>query len=466
MASSHKSNTSWSSILLSILLIIAIAAIIYVLSDIVKIVPKTEKIPHLTTTSKVINIPLSELATKLTDKFINPLASSQEKNNVRQTINNTLMRLTNTNSNQALESLQSLDFKSAITFLTQSVKQEENPREAAKIWVDIGNLQQLHSSQLALFAYKKASKLDSGNTNAWNRLGHYYRQQKQFSLAENAYTNVLQLSNDNMTTKAVAYANFGLLHQAQSKLKEAEEAYLSALEINKAQSNIASLASNSENLAIIYKNNNVKASEKLFNDALTYYKTLKQNDNIANTHTSLASLYHQNKQLEQSKQHYETALTLYQENNTPLKIASSYSNLGIISQQQNDAEKAKVFFDKALEIYQATNQEKGVADQYGNLGILYRSQKNFLESERSHLKSLSLYEQLSLKEGISQQQTNLGFLYQTWNKTNKACDAWLKAQNALDQHVNASRIARLKTLIEQHCTSLKSEKLAPPQEIH
>ena len=445
MASKYKSNISWSSILLTILLIAAVASVIWVLSDIAKTIPPTKN-----TTTKSIVASIDTLSNTLINKFTAKNIHPKEKQNILQAVKNTLQHLQDTNSYQALENLQKLDLRSTVSTLTETVKLEENPRDAAKTWVDIGNLQQLQSSQLALYAYKKASKLDNSNINAWNRLGHYYRQQQKFSLAENAYAHVLKSSNK--TTKALAHTNFGLLYQAQAKLDDAEISYLKALEINRIQKNTASLASNSENLAIIYKQkNNFDTSEKYYLDALSHYETLQQDSQVANIHISLASLYHQYRKLDDAKQHYQTALDIYLKENNQKKIANIYSNLGIIQQQQNNATEAKILFEKSLRINQTINSQQGIAEQYGNLGILYRSQNNLSESESSHLKSLQIYQKLLHSEGISQQQTNLGFLYQAWNQTSKACELWQKSKETLTQSKNINRIERITALIEQHC---------------
>ena len=451
MASNHKSNISFSSWLLTILLIAAVTAVIFVLSDIADSLPPAQQTDSSTLPEATIDSN-DQLANKLLQQFIRDNIRAEEKNDTLQAINNTLQHLQDNNDMPALHALQKLELTTAIEHLSNAVQNEENLRSAAKTWIDIGNLQQLQSPQLALYAYKKSSKLDDSNINAWNRLGHYYRQHHQYTLAENAYSKVLQLSGEATATQAVAQANFGLLYQAQGKMEEAEASYLKALHINTEQKNTASIASNSENLAIIYKrNNDFVNSEKYYQESLSQYQALNQKDNIATIESALASLYHKNQQLEKAKLHYQQALSLYQEDNNQAKTANLYSNLGIIYQQQNHATEAQDLFNKSLAINESINQQKGIADQYGNLGILLRGQKSFAESEASHLKSLKIYQQLEQVEGISQQQTNLGFLYQAWGKSDKACDYWLQSQATLEQNHNTQRAQRIAALIQQHC---------------
>ena len=451
MSSRKKSNISWLSGQLSILLIMAVIAVVWLLKDSVMRLPEGENDNSSSVQFTKIDF-TNNIANQLVNKFVGTKIALKEKNNLLQAVNNSLQHLQATHHDQVLLLLQKLELKEATSYLIESLEEEEKPREIAKIWVDIGNLQQLQSSQFALYAYKKASQFDDQNSNAWNRLGHFYRQQKQFTLAENAYRKVLASSADTTTTQAVALTNFGLLYQTQGKLELAEVSYLKALVINETTNNIASLASNNENLAIIYKKNkNFALSEKHYLVSLQYYNLLKQDNSIASIHASLASLYHQYHKLEKAKQHYQIALEIYQKTNNQKKIARSYSNLGILHQQQGKTTIAKDFFQKSLNINQKSNQQQGIADQYGYLGVLHRLQKKFTESEALHLQSLALYQQLNHSEGVSQQQTNLGFLYQVWGKKEKACQAWENSKQILIKINNTNRIVRIVSLIEKHC---------------
>lgn len=449
---SKKSNLSWSSFFLSILLIAAVIAVSWAIYDVAQTLPEQNKTTTITTIK-----PLStdNLTLALLDKFYDKNSNNNERLDLLQAIQNTLGHLQNSNNQQTLQTLNKLDLLGATTILNEQVKSEANSREAAKTWVDIGNLQQLQSSQLALYAYRQASKLDDGNINAWNRLGNYYRHQQQYALAEKAYQKVLDMADDSSSTLAVAYANFGLLNQAQAKHEEAEKAYLKALEINTQLKNKQSMASNNENLAISYKNEGkAEEAKQHYLDALSLYQQLGQTDNEASLLTALGSLYHQQRDFEQAKSAYQKALDIQLKSDNHNKVAALYSNLGIITQQQNQPEEAKGLFDKALQLFTQTNNKSGIAEQKGNLGILLRSQKQFVDAESAHKDSLQIYQDIHHISGISQQQLNLGFLYNAWDKPEKACDFWKQSQTTLNKHNDAisARSQRIVDLIDGHCS--------------
>ena len=451
MSLTRKFNTAWLvlvTVFMTLLLVVA-SVIFWKLMDEVPIDTSRDKSTIL---AKDIIKLSDKLANQLIANFLPENLPEKQKHNVLQTINNTLQHLQNRKSNQVLSLLQGLDLSGAIRHLRILVRKEKQSREAAKTWVDIGNLQQLLSTEQALLSYQKASKLDRYNSDVWNRLGHYYRTQKQFTLAENAYKVVLALPIN--SNKAVAFANLGLLSQIQGKFTEAEAFYIKALNINILLKDLARIATNNENLAILSrKNNNFKSAETYYLAAVGYYEKLDNNSSVANVQLALAGLYSQYKYLGKAKLHYQLALGIYEKKHNQGKIASIYSALGVLHQQQKRLKEAQVFFEKSLVLHQKIKRKKGIAAQYGNLGVVYRLQKKFIKSESSHLKSLHLYQQLQYADGLFQQQINLGFLYKSISKLGKACEHWLKGKRILVDTKRSTRILRIEHIIEQYCVA-------------
>jgi tetratricopeptide (TPR) repeat protein len=449
MSLTRKFNTGWLVLVtVFVILLLVVASVIFLkLLDEVSIDTSRDK----STIIAKDTIKLSDkLANHLVTKFLVTNLPENQKRNVLQTINNTLQHLQARKSNQILSLLQGLDLNGAIRHLRILVRKEKQSREVAKTWVDIGNLQQLLSAEQALFSYQKASKLDRYNSDVWNRLGHYYRTQKKFTLAENAYKRVLALPIN--SNKAVAFAHLGLLSQIQGKSTRAEAFYLKALNINILLKDLARIATNNENLATLSrKNNNFKSAETYYLAAVGYYEKLDNNSGVANVQLALAGLYTQYKYLGNAKLHYQLALGIYEKTHNQRRIASIYSALGVLHQQQKRLKKALVFFKKSLVLHQKIKRKKGIAAQYGNLGVVYRLQKKFTKSESSHLKSLDLYQQLQYEDGLFQQQINLGFLYKSISKLEKACEHWLKGKKILVDTNRLKRILRIEHIIEQYC---------------
>lgn len=398
---------------------------------------------------------LLQISKQLSATYLNRQGTSAEED--RQALNNTLNNLSRSDSDidrLALQQLQAGNLDEAITTLKAQALDTKAPRDAAKHWLDIGNLHNLKSGDEALSAYQKSVTLDPDNINAWNRIGHLERQRKQYDRAEIAYRNVTRLGNNQSQTQALALANFGLLYQTQNKTEQAIGAFAEALKINTTLDNKAGIASNSENLASLYRQlNQWENAEQHYRRALDIYKADNQSAKSIELHAALGSLYQANQQSELALSEYEQALALNVENPDKRFSASLYSSMGILAQQSNELDKAEEYFDQALALYQETNNLRGTADQYSNLATVSRGRRQYEASETLHLKAIALYKQGNYPQAITTQYTNLGFLYTAWKKNDLACQYWRQSVEGLAGEGNTARRSRIKAIIERDCAA-------------
>ncbi|PWQ98098.1 tetratricopeptide repeat protein [Leucothrix arctica] len=420
-------------------------------------------------TRQAVETPTQELPTKINKTFsVRDLKSIEQQlatsflstNKASRTedlraISNTLTNLQskqNTLANETLELLDDGQLMGAITTLKTLALDTNDKREAAKLWVDVGNLENLTSHEKAIKAYQKSVTLDADNINAWNRIGHLERQNKQFDLAEIAYQNVTRLSKKDTLNQALSWANFGLLYQTQLNFPEAIDAFEQALSTNIELDNDSGIASNSENLAGLYRaQNDAEKAEFHYQQAFKIYlkngQTLKQ----VETHAALGSLYQSQQKTELALIEYEKALQLNAANEDAKFSASLYSNMGILAQQSNELEKAEGYFKQSLSLYETLEQVHGIANQYSNLAILARNKKQFETSESLHLKAIELYQAENNQNAITTQYTNLGFLYTAWDKQQSACEYWTKSLSGLTGDTNVARRARVTAIVEKDC---------------
>lgn len=375
----------------------------------------------------------------------------------QQALSNSLNHLSkhpNPQAQQVIELLNSGDLTIASETLKALALGIPDKRDAAKLWVDLGNISTLLSAEQALDAYRKAVTLDTDNINAWNRIGHLERAQKNYDQAEIAYRNVTRLSGELSQTQALSFANFGLLHQSQNRYADAIESFKEALKINTAISNPAGAASNHENLASLYRltQDNLQA-ETHYKAAFNHYKNTGNTGKRLELHTALGNLYQQIQKTDLAMAEYEQALALSQDSPNKRLLANLYANLGILSQQKKDPEKAEAYFNQALVLYQAEKQNKEIADQYGNLAVIARGKKAFEESESLHLKAIELYQQENKLQAISNQLINLGFLYTAWGKRTLACENWQKSLNAMESDNGSERRQRIEEIVNRDCQS-------------
>lgn len=454
-----KNKTHWINWFIPLILVLSTFAflVFYPVSDNIK----KDSPPSVTIDNS--DSQTKEIANSLVSTFFN--GSDEDKNEQIRALENTLSNLKNSsqgNSNnpssetstdtakKALKELKNNSINEAIETLIASANQQIDPRSSAKTWVNIGNIQNLTSAKQALLAYQKATGLDPYNSNAWNRKGHLHRQLKQFDKAEIAYKKVQQLTNKSTVNQAVSLANFGLLNQSKGDIEAAEEAFLKSLQIFTNLNNEPGQASTSENLASLYKHKNeLEKAETYYLKALQIHKRNNHPQQTVNIHTTLGSLYQNLKKIPNALDHYEEALKVSTRNNLPRDTASLYSNLGILAQQNNQQAKSKEYFEKSLQINQQIKRSSGTADQYGNLAIINRNKKNYAVAEDFHNKAIQIYTQNKHQHGVISQQINLGFLYKAWNKKDKACEAWRKSLDLIQNKSN--RAERVKQLLKTTC---------------
>ena len=450
----RQQGQGWLVSFAALLLLFAVGAVIYTISNSKLANPDTPK-KELPVASFTDN-GLADIAKRLAKNYLAENDSGRKED--IQALSNTLSNL-KSNPQQAakttLEQLSNDKLSEALTTLKNLALGTKNKRDAAKLWVDVGNIENLNAKDDAISSYQKAATLDADNINAWNRIGHIERQRGQFDKAEIAYKNVTRLSDSKSRTEAVSLANFGLLYQSQNKNDEAIKSFLLALGINKELNNVNGEASNSENLASLYRTQtDYDQAEQFYLRALKLYQSTKQTAKQIEIHSALGSLYQTQQQTELALAEYEKALSLNKTDLNNRFSAGLYSNMGILAQQKNELERAEQYFNQSLSIYKTIESPQGTADQYSNLAILARNRKQFEESETLHLKAIALYEAVENTQAATSQYTNLGFLYTAWNKTETACEFWQKSLNGLADAKHQSRKDRIQAIVERDCQTV------------
>ena len=443
---------SWINWFVPLLLIlVAIAALVFY--------PKPKNKPSPPPQKQVkANNSKNFVAADIAEQLVTTFFNGSDEDNTEQTnaLQSTLEHLSN-NTNEAsktaseatIAALKISNIDEAIKTLITQANQQDNLRESAKTWVDIGNIQNLTSTRQALQAYQKASNLDSDNSDAWNRQGHIHRQLKQFELAEIAYKKVHALANQSTSDQALSLLNFGQLNQSKGDFKAAEEAFLKAAEIYTNIGNENGIASTNENLANLYKGWNVyDRAEKHYLIALGIHEKRNNFQAMATLQTTLGGLYQAMKKFKKSQSHYEKALQISQENNFNDNIAELYSTLGNIAKQNGQEEKSQHYYEKSLSLKEG-KRPISAANQFAKLAIVNRTKKNFEKAENYHKKAIEIYQENNNQNGVISQTINLGFLYKVWNKLDQACSTWSDSYKQLNPA--DSRYNRVGALLQANC---------------
>lgn len=393
-----------------------------------------------------------EVANALVSTFFN--GSDEARTEQIRALTQTITELhgnSKKNAEKALSTLLTNNINGSIESLIALTSEQPNLREAAKIWINIGNIQNLSSAEQALQAYQKASELDPGNTEAWSRQGHVHRQLKQFELAEAAFKKVQSSSDQSNEDKAFSLANFGLLNQSKGNFKAAEDSFTEALNIYTKEGDKSGIARTSENLAALYKSWNVTdRAEHYYKTALDNYTQVNDFQGMTTVHSALGVLYQKKNLPQKAQHHYEQALQISLDNNYKDKIDSLYNTLALLAEQNGDLQQSKKFQDKSQQHKENPNNTAESAVQFGNLAILNRNKKNFALAEEYHKKAINIYQANKNGYGVISQKINLGFLYKAWGKKQLACDTWQDSLFLLKSYKN-NRADRVEKLLQANC---------------
>jgi tetratricopeptide (TPR) repeat protein len=319
----------------------------------------------------------------------------------------------------------------------------------------------------ALNIYKTSSQnYESGVANTQNNLGILYANKNDFTKAEAAYQEALEifkrLASSNPQTYepdvAMTQNNLGILYADKNDFTKAEAAYQEALEIykrlesNNLQTYEPKVALMQNNLGSVYadKNDFTKA-EAAFQEALKIFKRLESNNPqtdepaIANTQNNLGILYYDKNDFTKAEAALKEALEIYKRlvSSNPKTyepaVANTQSNLGNVYELKNDFTKAEAAYQEALEIRKRLassnpqTYEPDVALTQNNLGTLYGQQNDFTKAEAALKEALEIYKRLessnpqTYEPDVAQTENNLGNLYADKNDFTKAEAAYQEA---------------------------------------
>ncbi len=267
-----------------------------------------------------------------------------------------------------------------------------------------------------------------------------------------------------VSDEAMASLNntLGVLYFDTQRMKEAEEAHLQALEIQKrlTTNNPATfepnLAATYNNLGALYANTQkMKEAETAYLQALEIQKRLATNNPatfepyLATTYNNLGALYAHTQKMKEAEMAHLQALEIRKRlaTNNPAffesELATTYNNLGNLystTQRMKEAETAHL---QSLEILKrlATNNpatfEPYLATTYNNLGALYAHTQKMKEAEEAFLQALEIRKRLAthnpetFEPYLATTYNNLGALYAHTQKMKEAEMAHLQALEIL-----------------------------------
>ncbi len=362
-----------------------------------------------------------KLEEKNQNKYEENLQSKEEEIKKLKTIIKNLQKdETDDYKQKALKALEETNTEKAMTLMELSAnckteKGKDFLKKAAEDWIDIGNLSYYTDSKKPLEAYTKATELDPLNKDAWNKLGLILQRLGKLDEAENAYTQVMNLSGSDKEFWAIASGNLGIIYQTRGSFDKAEEYYLKAM--------------------------------GLYND-------LGCKGGMAKQYCNLGTLYESRGDLDKAEEQYLKAIKNEKILGREEGMASDYGNLGNIYETRGDFDKAEGYYLKSLEIDAKFGKKEGLANQYSNLSKIYQRRGDTAKAEALCFKALKINEALGRKEGMASDYCNLGVLYAIRGGLDKSCAFWQKGLELYSEIGAKDMVDNVSGWIDQYCSKI------------
>jgi len=223
------------------------------------------------------------------------------------------------------------------------------------------------------------------------------------------------------------------------------EYFLLALEINKELNDLDAMASQYNNIGLVYY------SQNLYPEAIEYIEQslaiLRQLDDnhraIPGITSNLGELYLQIGQYELAENTLNNALTLHINNNDRFGEAGDCRNLGEINRLKGDRSEALKHYQKALNIYQEIGAEKFQAEVLIGIGQLYVESKEWRKARTYFVEALTIARALRHMVSIRDASRLLSLVEEELGNLSAALAAQKEFKQAADSILNTEQTRKL-----------------------
>ena len=238
--------------------------------------------------------------------------------------------------------------------------------------------------------------------------------------------------------KARGYNTLGNALIEEGNILQAEENFLSGIELQKQIGNKQGVAASLNNLGNIYSLHDHQKALKYYNSALDIAIETGNKYTIAGCYYNIASLHQMKGEYSVAIDMHKKALLIRKEINFKSGIAESLMSIAHIHHSLGNYIEATKYHLDALKIIEASNNKVGLAMAYEKIGLLYYSENKNKEALEYFLKAFKINEQIGSAEGLAATYGNLGNVYQRFDSLNKALD-YYQAALQIDQKVKDKR---------------------------
>lgn len=290
---------------------------------------------------------------------------------------------------------------------TKESEGQASLKEAAQAAKHIGALAFLHDTEKALTAYKKAAELDSGDADAWNRLGGLLLRKGDLNRAERALNKVLALGNSIADKRIIAMAtgNLGIIARTRGDLNQAEDYLQQSIAINKKLGDTENMGVSLGNIGLInLERGKLDVAEDYFQHALAINDEIGRKEGMASQLGNLGLVARTRGDLDRAEDYHQRSLAIATELGRKEGMASQLGNLGLVALYRHDLDQAEDYFHQSLTIDKELGRKEYIANQLCNLGAVAKVRGDMPEACRLWREALGLYQVIGMPHTVEQVQ--------------------------------------------------------------
>jgi predicted ATPase/Tfp pilus assembly protein PilF len=248
--------------------------------------------------------------------------------------------------------------------------------------------------------------------NALHGLGIFYQLRGNSEIAQNLYTESLQIRRKLWVDKrgiANLLTNLGIIAGYQGAYDEARQLYTESLQIKRELGDKWGIPSSLVNLgSIAYYQGLYDEARQFLNESLQIRRNLGDKLGAASSLGNLGLIALNQGAYDEARQFLNESLQIRRKLGDKLGIASSLENLGIIAGHQGAYEEARKLRAESLQIRRKLGDKLGIASLMNDLGVIALDQGAYDEARQLLNESLQIRRDLGDKRGTTISLVNLG----------------------------------------------------------
>jgi len=346
----------------------------------------------------------------------------------------------------ALKAKQNYAYQSAVKFLDNALKYEDNIEEIFKLKSALAEIYSLAGKHaLAIQNFQDCLKINPGATRIYHDLGKVFEQKGDHRESLKYYQTGLKVSAGTelafLFRNAIAWANTRLGNYLKAR-KECEEILKSGKTLPK-----RILGSVYVTLGVVaLHEGNIFRAEKFFRESLKINEALGEKRRVSACHLDLAIAYQNRLDYKTAEEFYRKALQLYEEIGYQEGIAIGYLDLGSLYSIL-DLLKAEEMYLKGLAIAKLIGSKRNLIFLYNNLGYVNFNRMVADAALGNYRRSLELAKEINFDEGVCFASLSMSELYRETGQP-KMGRRYLRAAVRIAQKMN-SRYHIQNCLIEE-----------------